>query len=263
MPSPFPGMNPYLEHPEIWPGVHHWLIVELARFLSPQLRPKYRVAVEVRIYETIGEQSLLVGIPDLTVKGSQTTAKQPITNVAVAQPPTQPQTVEVPVPETVKQGYLEVREVATSEVVTVIEILSPINKRSKQGRKQYEIKRNKILGSSTHLVEIDLLRKGQPMPVYHSNLQSHYRILVSRGNRRPQADLYTFNLSDAIPSFPLPLKSGDKEPLVDLQLLLNNVYDQASYDLAIDYTQEPVPPLLGEDKVWVDTLLMEQKLRSP
>jgi hypothetical protein len=262
MPSPFPGMNPYLEHPEIWAGLHHWLIVELARFLSPQLRPKYRVAVEVRMYETIGEQSLLIGIPDLTVKGSQATTQQPMTNVAVAQPPTQPQTVEVPVPEIVKQGYLEVREVATSEVVTVIEILSPINKRAGEGRKQYESKRNKVLGSSTHLVEIDLLRKGQPMPVYHSNIQTHYRILVSRGDRRPQADLYTFNLPDTIPPFPLPLKSGDREPLIDFQLLLNNVYDQASYDLAIDYTQEPVPPLSEEDRVWVNTWLIEQQLRS-
>ncbi|MDJ0619742.1 MAG: DUF4058 family protein [Calothrix sp. MO_192.B10] len=261
MPSPFPGMNPYLEHPEIWPGIHHWLIVELARFLSPQLRPKYRAAVEVRIYEIIGEQSLLVGIPDLTVKTSQAKTKQPITNVTVAQSPNQPQTVEVPVPETIKQGYLEVREVATSEVVTVIEILSPINKRSGEGRKQYESKRNKVLGSSTHLVEIDLLRSGQPMPVYPSNIKTHYRILISRGDCRPQADLYTFNLRDIIPSFPLPLKSGDREPLVDLHLLLSNVYDQASYDLAIDYTQEPVPPLLEEDRGWVNTLLTERQLR--
>ncbi len=155
MPSPFPGMNPYLEHPEVWPGVHLLLISELTKFLSPQLRPKYRVGVEVRMYETIGEQSLLVGIPDLTVKGSQVTTKQPMTNVAVAQAPTQPQTVQVPVPETIKQGYLEVREVATKEVVTAIEILSPINKRSGEGRKQYETKRNKVLGSFTHLVESD------------------------------------------------------------------------------------------------------------
>ncbi len=262
MTSPFPGMNPYLEHPEIWPGIHLLLISELTNFLSPQLRPKYRVAVEVRIYETIGTQSLLVGIPDLTIKGSQATTKQPTTSVAVAESTTQPQTVEVPVPETVKQGYLEVREVATSEVITAIEILSPINKRSGEGRKQYESKRNKVLGSSTHLVEIDLLRKGEPMPVYHSNLQTHYRILVSRENRRPQADLYTFNLLDTIPSFPLPLKSGDREPLIDLQLLLSNVYNQASYDLAIDYTQEPVPLLSEEDRVWINTLLIEQQLRS-
>lgn len=261
MPNPFPGMNPYLEHPEIWPGVHHWLIVELARSLSPQLRPKYRAAVEVRLYETMGEKSLLVGIPDLTVKGSQTTTEQPMTNVAVAPSPPQPQTVQVPVPETIKQGYLEVREVATGEVVTVIEILSLINKRSGEGRQDYETKRNKIFGSSTHLVEIDLLRKGKPLPIYHSNSQTHYRILVSRGDRRPQADLYAFNLRDTIPSFPLPLKSGDREPFVDLQVLLNNVYDQASYDLAIDYTQEPIPPLLADDHVWVNTLLTEQQLQ--
>ena len=262
MPSPFPGMNPYLEHPEIWPGIHLLLISELTNFLSPQLRPKYRVAVELRIYETIGKQSLLVGIPDLTVKGSQTTTKQPMTNVAVAPPPTQPHTVEVPVPETVKQGYLKVREVATSEVITVIEILSPINKSSGQGRQQYESKRNKVLGSSTHLVEIDLLRKGQPMPVYRSNIKTHYRILVSRGHFRPQADLYAFNLRDTIPSFPLPLKYGDLEPSVDLQVLLNNVYDRASYDLAIDYAQEPVPRLSKEDRIWINTLLTEQQLRS-
>jgi hypothetical protein len=202
----------------------------------------------------------LVGIPDLTVKGSQTTTEQPMTNVAVAPSPPQPQTVQVPVPETIKQGYLEVREVATGEVVTVIEILSPINKRAGEGRQDYETKRNKIFGSSTHLVEIDLLRKGKPLPIYHSNSQTHYRILVSRGDRRPQADLYAFNLRDPIPSFPLPLKSGDREPFVDLQVLLNNVYDQASYDLAIDYTQEPVPPLLADDHVWVNTLLTEQQL---
>lgn len=261
MPNPFPGMNPYLEHPEIWPGIHLLLISELTKFLSPQLRPKYRVAVEVRLYDTIGEQSLLVGIPDLTVKGSQATTEQSMTNVAVAPSPPQPQTVQVPVPETIKQGYLEVREVATGEVVTVIEILSPINKRSGEGRQDYETKRNKIFGSSTHLVEIDLLRKGKSLPIYHSNSQTHYRILVSRGDRRPQADLYAFNLRDTIPSFPLPLKSGDREPFVDLQVLLNNVYDQASYDLAIDYTQEPIPPLLADDQVWVNTLLTEQQLR--
>ncbi len=263
MPYPFPGMNPYLEHPEIWPGIHLLLIGELTKFLSPQLRPKYRVAVEVRIYETIREQSLLVGIPDLIVKNSPANTQQPTSSVAVAPSTLTPQKVEVPLPEIVKQGYLEIREVATKEVVTAIEILSPVNKRSGAGRKQYESKRNRILGSSTHLVEIDLLRRGEPLSVYGSNLKSHYRILVSRGDCRPQADLYGFNVEDVIPSFPIPLKSGDTEPSVNLQVLLNNVYDQGSYDLEIDYTQEPVPPLLGEERVWLEQLLQKQQLRSP
>jgi Protein of unknown function (DUF4058) len=259
--NPFPGMNPYLEHPELWPGIHHWLIVEIARSLSPQLRPKYRVAVEVRMYEDIGERSLLVGIPDLAVKSVQTTAKKPASNVAVAPSPTQLQKVAVPVPETIKQGYLEIREVATQEVITAIEILSPVNKRPGEGREKYQIKRNKIFSSATHLVEIDLLRRGEPMPVYGNNLESNYRILVSRGDCRPEADLYSFNLPDPIPSFPLPLKAEDPEPTIDLQALLNQIYDTGSYDMAIDYTQEPVPPLLEAEKLWAEDLLKSQQLR--
>lgn len=264
MSNPFPGMNPYLEHPELWPGIHLLLIGQLTQVLAPQLRPKYRVAVEVRMYNTMGENSLLVGIPDLAVKTSQKTAKQPNSNVAVAESPTQLQKlqkVEVPVPEMIKQGYLEVREVATGEVVTAIEILCPVNKRGGKGRQQYETKRNKIFSSATHLVEIDLWRRGEPMLIYGSNGKSHYRILVSRGDCRPEADLYSFNLPDAIPSFPLPLKAGDVEPMVNLQELLNNIYEIASYDMAIDYSQEPVPSLSEAERLWVDELLKSQQVR--
>lgn len=125
MPSPFPGMDPYLEHPELWPGVHTRLIVAIADLLVPQLRPKYRVAVEVRMYETSGEKSLLVGIPDVTVQRPFRATNPGGLNVAVSSPPTQPLLVAVPMPETVKEGYLEVREVGTGEVVTAIEVLSP------------------------------------------------------------------------------------------------------------------------------------------
>ena len=120
------------------------------------------------MYETIGEQSLLVGIPDVTVnqaKRSQVPDSQEILsgNIATMQP--KPQRVTVPVAETVKQGYLEVREVSTGKVITAIEILSPVNKRMGKGRQQYEEKRNRILNTQTHLVEIDLLREGKPMMV--------------------------------------------------------------------------------------------------
>ncbi len=106
------------------------------------------------------------------------------------------------------------------------------------------------------------MRKGQPMLVYHSQGATNYRILVSRGDRRPQADLYGFNLRDRILAFPLPLKSGDTEPLVDLQVLLDNIYDTASYDLVVDYNQDPLPPLSEGDRAWLDSWLREQNLRS-
>jgi Protein of unknown function (DUF4058) len=261
MAYPFPGMNPYLEDPELWPGVHGRLIVAIADYLSPQLRPKYFVAIEERIYQTTGDEKLLVGIPDVIVQNSQAAINPKIPNIAVATPAVQPKTVTVPIPEIVKERYLEVRKVGTKEVVTVIEILSPKNKRPGEGRNAYETKRQRVLGSSTHLVEIDLLRVGEPMLVFGDGTQNDYRILISRAENRPQSDLYTFNLQDVIPAFSLPLQTGDREPLVDLQRLLAGIYDRASYDLVIDYSKYPALQLSQQNAVWADALLREKELR--
>lgn len=253
-------MDPYLEHPEIWPGVHLLLIAALAESLAPQLRPKYLVSVEVRMYETTGEQSLLVGIPDVALQKSRQ-QEQPL-NVAVASPPSQPTLVQVPMPITVRQGYLEIREVATKEVVTAIELLSPINKRPGRGRQTYENKRERVLSSSTNLIEIDFLRAHEPMPVFGEGLPSHYRILVSRSDLRPQAELYKFNLIDQIPSIRLPLQPDDRSPIVDLQTLLTEIYDRSGYDLKLDYQKEPVPGLSDDEATWLDQLLSEKGLRA-
>ena len=96
------------------------------------------------------------------------------------------------------------------------------------------------------------------MPVFANGSQSHYRILVSRRDCRPSADLYAFNLQDAIPAFPLPLQGGDPEPVIDLQALLSDIYDRAAYDLKLDYTVSPVPPLSSTDTAWANALLKEK-----
>lgn len=158
------------------------------------------------------------------------------------------------------RGYLEIREVATKEVVTVIEILSPTNKRPGKGREAYKEKRREVLGSRTHLVEIDLLRGGEPMPVSGS-VQGNYRILVSRGDRRPRAELYVFNLQNAIPTFSLPLRSQDVEPTIDLHSLLNLTSDRAGYGVVIDYNRGTVPALSEADATWVDALLRQKGSR--
>ncbi len=142
-----------------------------------------------------------------------------------------------------------------------MEILSPVNKRIGKGRQQYEDKRNHVLNTQTHLVEIDLLREGKPMMFLGQVPESDYRILVSRGDCRPQADLYAFDLQDPIPTFPLPLKEPSENVLVDLATLLQEIYEQGSFDLAIDYSQSPVPPLSSENNDWVDQLLKTKTLR--
>jgi len=262
MPNPFPGMNPYLESPDFWPQVHHLLISSIFESLVPQLLPRYIVDIEKRVYEISGENSLLVGIPDVTVQRSPIQTNPNSSNIAVAAPPVTALKVRLPVPVEFREAYLEVRDTETREVVTVIEVLSPANKRPGKGREMYEEKREKVFGSRTQMVEIDLLRSYQPLPVFGNDIEANYRILISRANQKPLADLYLFNLPNMIPQFPLPLRPGDAEPIVDLQALLNGVYDRAAYDFRIDYTTEPVPALSEPDAIWADAWLRETGLRS-
>lgn len=242
----FPGMNPYLENPTLWSELHSWLIIELARSLNPSLIPKYRAAVEKRVYM----DSLLVGIPDASVF-QQNPETSPATNrVTTGVLTTKPIRVTLPLTEEITERYLEIREVKTGKVVTVVEVLSPKNKRVGEGRDKYLTKRQKVLNSATHLVEIDLLRTGNFMPMTEGIL-TDYRILVSRANLRPEAELYPFNVTESIPQFLFPLQPPDEEPVVNLAEILEQVYQEAALDLAIDYSVQPVPPLSESDFLFV------------
>lgn len=226
MPSPFPGMNPYLEHPDRWSTVHNRLIVALADFLTPQLLPKYQVDIEKRIYEVMGMNTLMVGRADVSVQEPKQPLQSNLSPLGKTAIVAQPIKVSIPMPEEVREAYLEVKEVSSQAVITTIEILSPTNKRS-DGRQKYENKRQQILSSQTHLVEIDLLREGQPLPFSSDDIVSDYRILISRSDQRPTADLYAFSLSDPIPLFTLPLKPGDSEPVINLKVLLDGIYERS------------------------------------
>jgi hypothetical protein len=260
MPSPFPGMNPYLEHPSLWAGIHHRLITAIANDLAPKLRPKYIVAIEERVYEVSGDTALLVGVPDVSVQSSLPLTQSTESNLAVA-PTTESVEILLPLPEILTEAYLEIRAVETEEIITIIEVLSPKNKQVGIGRLQYETKRLKILGSATHFVEIDLLRQGNSMPMVGNFGQSHYRIVVSSREIRPKAQLYGFNLQAKIPEFPVPLRAGEPEPEIALKSLLDEIYDQGSYDLRIDYSRPPIPALSEPDMAWVNETLQQQRLR--
>jgi hypothetical protein len=177
--------------------------------------------------------------------------------------PLEPVTVELPMPELVRETYLEVRLAQTYAVIAVLELLSPANKRPGEGRQQYERKRLHVLTTCTHWIEIGLLRGGEPMIVdtRGQNVVSHYRILVSRAEHRPRAVLVPFNVRHCLPSFRLPLQPGDDEPLIDLNHILHLLYDHAGYDLRINYQGPTNPPLAEEDAMWADGLLHATGLR--
>lgn len=257
MVSPFPGMDPYLEHPATWLDVHNALIAELRRTLGPLLRPHYYVRLEERTYLD-PEGLVLVGRPDVAVAARARRPGNPqqptasVTSGAVL--------VEVPVPDEVRETWLEVRG-SDGQVVTVLEVLSPGNKRPGPGRAAYEEKRLRVLGSRTHLVEIDLLRGGQPMPVQGAHPRSDYRILVSRGDRRPGAELFAISVRQPIPAFRLPLRGQTAEPEVALRAMLDVVYETGAYGDSIDYGAAAVPPLEPSDAEWARDVVERARAR--
>ena len=231
-------MDPYLEHPDLWPDVHNSLVAAVANELSATLRPRFYVALEERTYlSEVVLESIRADSPVAVTSGGSAVVE-----------------VELPMAEPVRETYLEVRSVPAGEVVTVIEILSPANKRSGTGRAVYLEKREAVLSTRTSLVEVDLLRGGEPMPTRGPTVASDYRILVSRPHRRPKADLIAFGVRDPVPKFSLPLRKGEEEPIVDLGRVLHALYDRASYDLRIDYRREAVPPLAGAEAEWASGL---------
>ena len=246
--------------------MHNGLIAELRYALAPQLRPRYYVALEERTYLAEPAVLALVSRPDVTVVGSPTpVASRPSPGEAssVGMATLEPVIVELPIPEPVRETYLEVQLAQTHAVITVLELLSPANKRPGEGRQQYERKRRQVLTTCTHLVEIDLLRGGEPMVVDRrgQHIASHYRILISRAEHRPSAVLVPFTVRHPIPSFRLPLQPGDDEPLIDVNDLLHLLYDRAGYDLRINYQGPTDPKLEEDDAMWADGLLHTAGLR--
>lgn len=254
MPTPFPGMDPYLERRGIWEQVHTTLLVDIQRFLTRLLRPHYHVGIKERTYLAVlpsDDQS--TGMPDILIAAPPASVGSVASGVAVVEA-VAPVVAQLPLPEEVKERYLEIRTVPDQEVITVIEILSPTNKTTREGREVYDKKRLKVLGSLTHLVEIDLLRTGQPFAM-KTPRQSDYRLVVSRSQRRPNADVYLFSLRDPIPNLPIPLRKGEAEPVVPLNQILHDLYDQGGYDLIIDYQRPPESPLSEADAAWAAGVL--------
>lgn len=261
MPTPFPGMDPYLERPGIWEGLHTRLLVAISDALTPRLRPNYRVDIERRTYLAVLHPDPLVGIPDVLVF-------EPAGPAVGAPSPSyanggHPLLAEIPVPEEVVERFLEIRDTQTQEVVTVIEVLSPANKSNPTGRQEYNAKREKVLASRTNLIEIDLLRAGDPPPIYWRQEQRcDYRIVVSRAWQRPRVEVYCVGVRQPLPAIPVPLRQKESEPLLELNQLLHELYDRAGYDLAVDYSQPPTPPLAEDDARWADELLHQSGPRA-
>lgn len=252
----FPGMNPWLEHPSLWPDVHNSLITAIRDTLAPLLAPRYFVGVGSRTTVVSEIDIDRIYQPDVTVHATVLGSQPRGTSVAVLdRPEVKPVLVAIPIGEEVEETFVAIEELPGRKLVAVVEVLSPTNKKTIDGRRDYLKKREDHIRSRVSLVEIDLLRGGAPMPLKAPPPPSDYRIVVCRAGRAKSAELYAFSCTVPIPPIPIPLLPGDAEPILDLNAVLHSLIDRARYDLIIDYGQPPQPPLPAEESSWAAAII--------
>lgn len=259
MPSPFPGMDPYMEVPNIWSDFHAGLANAIRSKLNERLRPRYVARLTPYVtYETI-EISGSVGIrPDVGIWRTPPPRALREEALLTITPPAAESEIEYEVP--VRLYTVELHWVETMELVTAIEILSPVNKkRGHDAHIDYLHKRRDLLHSSAHFIEMDLLRGGERPPLEKPVPPAPYYITLSRSNRRPKVEVWPIQLQDKLPVLPIPLRHPDPDVALDLATIVVNLYEQGGYDMLIDYSQPPPLPKLSEaDETWLEIWLKEQ-----
>ena len=247
MPSPFPGMNPFLEHEFVWKDFHFRSIPVMAELLAAQIGTSYSAMVGEHhyIHEPSAEARRLLGHADASVahRGNAGTRG----NGAAAS--SAPATAVFPLSVDVESvPYVEIRDREGNQIVTVIELLSPADKRSGGDREQYLHKRQEVLLSGAHFVEIDLLRGGPRLPA--ENLpECDYCAAVSRVEERPNVGVWPVRLRERLPAINVPLAAPDPDASLDLQAMLDLVYDRARYGPQL-YRRPVTPPLAPADAEW-------------
>ncbi len=257
MPTPFPGMDPYLESPVRWGGVHLRLIVEVSSQLNRVLPKGFSAEIDqyVRIEEEEGDEEYYSKInPDIFIPDSPTFTKQKSgSTTALLEAPTL-ETILMPGP-VVKHRRLLIQSNDGKRILTAIEILSPSNKSTGKDREAYLAKRSEYFAGGTNLVEIDLLRAGNRLPfgTPHPPATDYY-ILVSAADKRPKTSIWAFSVRQSIPNFAIPLSSELDDVPLDLRNCINTIYEDGRYSEKIDYSKPATPPLNQPDAEWASAL---------
>lgn len=225
MPSPFPGMDPYIEDREVWSDFHGGLANEIRGMLNGLIQPRYVARLTPYVTYEIIEI--------------------------------------VPLEFPLRLYTVEIRQAGTMLLVTAIEILSPVNKRpGHEAHSDYLRKRRELLRSQAHFIEIDLLRGGERSPLERPVPPAPYYVTLSRVDRRPHVAVWPIQLADKLPVLPVPLLEPDPDAPLDLGAAVAAVYERGGYATLIDYGRPPPPPELSQDEAaWLDEYLRAKSLR--
>jgi hypothetical protein len=266
MPSPFPGMDPFLERPEIWSDFHDSLIAYIREVLQPLLRPHYVALTQDRLFVVESHRPIR---PDISVFESRTHNRSSGSNAtsvleaSAADPATSMIDFES---DTIRQPYIEIIEPASgNQVITAIEVLSPDNKIAGAGQRSYEQKQSELLASGVNLVEIDLLSTGKrsiPGLAARSDVPDNVagdlrrRYLVTVSRMRPRhCELYGIDQAQRLPRIAVPLKSSDRDVTLDLQSAFQRCYDSGPYPQLLYYDQLSPTPLSEAETTFVAQVL--------
>lgn len=227
MPSPFPGMDPYLEADAIWPAFHHQMIAGLYQILLPGLVDRYRARVQERRY--VMEVPLFTSV----------------------------------IREEHCEEYLEIRQRGDGRTITVIEVVSPGNKLTPQGRDAYHETRRRAKARGANVVEIDLSMQGEPMLDYsREGLPDwDHAVTVTRATAPERYEIYTTTLRKRLPRFKVPLAADDRDTVLDLQATFTRCFDQGDFGVRVDYASDPPITMDSDDLEWTREWLQQQRVR--
>ncbi|WP_143393429.1 DUF4058 family protein [Fimbriiglobus ruber] len=257
MPSPFPGMDPYLEAPEVWPGFHTTLLTAIRASLTPQLPPGFFADIEQHVWyqsEEIEDEVRVHKLDEPTIGRRDVKRKKRDTDNETTDT-IRPVAVVMPnIVREVGQHTIRIRDGRSRKIVTTIELLSPSYKKPGVDRDRYLAKRNELIANGSHAVEIDLLRSGFRLPIEPVQNGDYY-IYVTDAAYYNRVNVWIFTVKDSFPAVPVPLTRHHAPAVLALRPCLDRAYDEANYGPQIDYSVPTDPPLRSPMAKWAAKLL--------
>lgn len=251
MPSPFPGMDPYLEGSTYWTDFHDSLITYVRETLNPLLRPRYPAVSQHRLYVVEKRRTIW---PDVTVLKGRRSRRKPRAAAVATLEPDPPMVVEWEREEVHERLLHTIDPGAGNRLVTALEVLSPENKSPGPGRESYLEKRRELAGGGANFVEIDLLRRGVPTVNVDAEVLErpppwHYVVVVTR-QTPPRSEIYATRLVQRLPRIGVPLAPKDADVVLDLQAVFARCWDAGPYADFLAYDQAPAGNWTKAERAW-------------
>jgi Protein of unknown function (DUF4058) len=267
MKSPFPGMDPYIEACGLWGDFHDDLVGEIKRALAAVAPERYLVRTAEREYIVVVEETgakKRAFLSDVSVSAARapkrTGTNKGSTTVAEGPSLAEPVTMRACILEEHRESFVEIFEAGPDQrLVTGIEGLSPSNKRpGTPGWKRCQRKRQSLMLDGVNLVEIDLLRGGPRMPMLDPWPNSPYALLVARAFLEHKCSVWRAAYKEPLPPIRVPLAKPDPDLTLNLQPMVEAIYERSRYARSIDYRKALSPPLSSSDAAWLKQRLQRR-----